>query len=190
VRQKLFFGESRYKCQLGSSNTVTAYAHGQLIAQHTQQNAANVGGDLMMWASTGIAMADAGAIDYKPACYSHYLNHGVEVARMEHGNWATSGFLLAKDVNGVYKNSCTNCEYGVETLLSDDYTHYNTPKFHNYGYDKPGSGCNHINSDGSESECPTQCPQDDQYFNTGPGGNCGPNSGSWRTYYNECDTWN
>jgi len=98
----------------------------------------NVFGDLMMWASTGIGTSDSGAIDYKPACYSSYRNHGVEDATTEKG-WATDGFMLAMDTNGTYKNSCNNCEIGINTLGSlGTYSHYNTPKFHNYGYDMTG----------------------------------------------------
>ena len=189
VIEKMFFGESRYKCQLGSSNTVTAYTHGEQIAQHYQQNGLNFFGDLMMWQSTGIAMGDAGAIDYKPACYSHYMNSGVEDADTE-GNWATEGFLLAKDTNGVYKNTCNNCEMGITTYASQrTYSHYTTPKFHNYGYDKAGSGCTHSNSDASTSSCAQQCNQDSTIFNTGPNGYCQTQTSSWHTYYNECDTW-
>ena len=183
LKERLFFGEKRYQCAYGDDKSSSAYD----IDKFTTANKAifSLFGDLAIQATTGIANGDSGKIDHKAACYSHYRNDGVS----EKEDDVFDGFKLAVDSNGKYINDCdgrNGCEGGRYSDAEDEYSvankklfyeHSDTPKFHNYGYDKPGGNdgqsananfkCWHKNSDASTSSCQQTCEQDETIFNPG-----------------------
>ena len=210
IVERQFFGPTRYECSYSNGAGVSTYDHNSMLYEYYQNNAAMTMGNLMTWASTGIALGDIGAFDYKPACYSHYRNMDGEQASSStnkwgevdtdtettndwgiEANWMTGGFILAWDHaaaggTGAYKNDADNWDYGGITVLNHQktYHHYDTPHFHNYGYNHGGEdyethhlsqgqadgkgNCGHTNSDGTTVGCALggafQCPQDGNYF--------------------------
>jgi hypothetical protein len=215
IVERQFFGPTRYECSYSNSAGVSTYDHNSMLYEYAQNNFAMTLGNLNFWASTGIALGDIGAWDYKPACYSHYrsidgdqasssTNEWGQVTEQTtnnwdiEANWMTGGFILAWDHaaaggGGAYKNSATNWDYGITVFnYRKTYHHYDTPHFHNYGYNEGGSGCVHTNSDGSTVSCvvggANKCPQDDTYFSFC---NYNPNSQSYAGAQagNQCNAW-
>ena len=183
LKERLFFGENRYQCAYGDDKSSSAYDIDKVTT--ASKAISSFFGDLAVWYSTGIANGDSGKIDHKAACYSHYRNDGVS----EKEDDVFDGFKLAVDSNGKYINDCdgrNGCDGGRYSDAEDEYSvankklfyeHSDTPKFHNYGYDKPGGNdgqssvanlkCWHSNSDKSTSSCQQTCEQDETIFNPG-----------------------
>jgi len=195
---RYFKGPSRYTCQLGNNLGLSAYTYGTLksgngdygVAFGEVSTVSTVMGDIMMFASTGIAMTDPGPVDHKPACYSHYTGEGgmplgvggytghANQDTQAGSNYVMGGFLLHVNTNGQFDNDCTNCDYSTVQGASGDrtYTHYTEPHFHNFRYDKPGMTSEgplnsqmggHFNSDGKFTVAATMCKDDQTIFNTG-----------------------
>ncbi|GMI57925.1 hypothetical protein ScalyP_jg12098 [Parmales sp. scaly parma] len=186
LKERLFFGEKRYECAYGDARSSSAYD----IDKFTTASLA-FASDVFIYTTFGVAIAigDSGRIDHKAACYSHYRNNYRNNGVSEKEDDVFYGFKLAADSNGKYINDCdgrNGCDGGRYSDAEDEYSvankklfyeHYDTPKFHNFGYDKPGGNqgqssntnfmCWHTNSDASTSSCQQTCKQDETIFNPG-----------------------
>ena len=208
IVERMYFGESRFTCTISNGLGVNPYESNDMLFETKIKNLIGVSEAVAdfftgLFSRGEIVFPPDKAIDYKPACYSHYRNRDGDAATAvmnAHGDVnrngediVTDGFKLDVESDGSFKNS------GVVNGVS--YSHYNSPHFHNYGYNKAGDGCSHTDIGGTAGPCPTACFNDAHFFahcgsNVNPleatdndGKSWGPN-GSGMPQNGQCNTWN